>query len=803
MTTINAILQDGSNVDMPALRSYLASLEAALAQANLAIGSGTITALVGTRTYATQAALFADLVPADDVFALVYADADPLKNGLYQKDGATTAGDWEGPFDLFASAAQALVQDLVDDAEAAQAAAEAAATALGNSGPNIAFDSNHEIVGPITNFNGYTHWDTVTPAFSTSSANIPIKTPVAVLASDSQYRRNFDWSKLPLKEGDTVTVTCLCYFASSGGQFAFYTRDAGGTNTGGGASAVQGSGGLKVLNITFTVPAGTIARGFALVTGGGAFEVGGVYISPSSAKPIVAPVTPSLGDVGEWMRLNDTSFAQMPVKLSQSGYAIKSKNLFDNAASDIVLGQFVNNATGALNANASYIASGFIPVIGGEDYSSDDTLFGAWYDINQVYIAGFVAADGPTFEAPALARYARISTLATAWQTLQFEQASASSAYAGYSEVIDPSVVANGDAFNKRMMRRWRIFQRQRALGQSVQFDFGFIGDSYTHNTARYINALATALVAKYGDAGGGWVGFGSNAGSVNGNARPGIYTLSRVGLWGQADSSNYINSPSPDIARGNSSTPGDAFNLAGPASPALSGARFFWEGTADGVMRYRWNGGSWTTINVQGSGAQSAALSGIPTGAWTLDLEVVSGNCRPQGVNLTSAAAGIRIHKLAGTGTQAAQWAAVDATGWQTQIAALGLDAVQVMHGPNDQANDRTPAQFAANVQTIMARALAAVPGIDRLITMPPENQMEEPVKMVGYARATAKVAVQDRIAYLNTQPAFGDPNNPTEYGSAGALVLFASDNIHPVTEPDPNAVVLLNEILDFLGVA
>lgn len=130
MTTISAILRDGSNVDMPALRAYLAALEASLAQANLVLASGTVSALVEDRAYATQAALFADLVPADDLFALVYADADPLKNGLYQKDGATTAGDWDGPLDLFSSAAAALVQPFVDAAEAAQEAAEEAAAPL-------------------------------------------------------------------------------------------------------------------------------------------------------------------------------------------------------------------------------------------------------------------------------------------------------------------------------------------------------------------------------------------------------------------------------------------------------------------------------------------------------------------------------------------------------------------------------------------------------------------------------------------------------------------------------------------------
>ncbi len=132
MSDINAILRDGSNVNMPALRAFLADLEGSLAQTNLAIATGTITALVGTRTYATRAALYADLVPAANLFALVYADSDPLKNGLYQKSGATGGGSWTGPFDLFSSAAEALVQDLVDEVEAIALTVEETAAELGD-----------------------------------------------------------------------------------------------------------------------------------------------------------------------------------------------------------------------------------------------------------------------------------------------------------------------------------------------------------------------------------------------------------------------------------------------------------------------------------------------------------------------------------------------------------------------------------------------------------------------------------------------------------------------------------------------
>lgn len=112
MSNINAILRDGSNVDMPALRAYLAALESRNAAQDVILANGTVAAAVEDRIYLTQSALFADLVPANGEAALVLLDPDPLKNGLYVKNGATTAGDWDGPADLFASVASEAADSL-------------------------------------------------------------------------------------------------------------------------------------------------------------------------------------------------------------------------------------------------------------------------------------------------------------------------------------------------------------------------------------------------------------------------------------------------------------------------------------------------------------------------------------------------------------------------------------------------------------------------------------------------------------------------------------------------------------------
>lgn len=68
---------------------------------------------------------------------------------------------------------------------------------------------------------------------------------------------------------------------------------------------------------------------------------------------------------------------------------------------------------------------------------------------------------------------------------------------------------------------------------ENVQLVINAGGDSYTHNRSRWIQGFTEYLVSKFGDAGGGWCGFGFlNSGNVapwttgnqpsflNGNAR-------------------------------------------------------------------------------------------------------------------------------------------------------------------------------------------------------------------------------------------------------------------------------------------
>ncbi|XAP77906.1 hypothetical protein ABC955_15205 [Citromicrobium bathyomarinum] len=683
-------------------------------------------------------------------------------------------------------------------------------------GANLLFDSAHEVIADFPRFGGFVHWPIGTPAFTSQSENIPVSTPVATIPAGSQFRRTHDLRKLGLQAGQPVTLDLLVWFAEAGGQCSLYLREtADGANVGGATGDVLADAGLQVVTLRFDYVEGA-DFGLGLVTGGGAFEVAGMFLSPTRIRPQPTPGATRFEAIDEWLRLNSEHLAPAKPRLDQTGFAVATRNRFDPAASGVAFGQYVNEDNGQLAGNADYNSTGFMPVEGGGEYTLQGFVRGAWFDAAGNFLSGYGPLDpsvATTLTAPAIARLHRGSarTLNFEWHNAQFEKGAAATDPIGFNEKIAPYLIVGSDSFGERRMRKWRMFKAQRALGYPVQFHFAVGHDSRTFETDRWSGFFTEYLVDKYGDAGAGWIGFGKNGNEkVNGNARPALYSVVREGDWGEADTTNYYTSPSPDIGRANTSADNAKITVTGPALPVLESVRLFWEGTADGVARYRWNGGGWNVIALQGAGGQNALLEDLPAGdAWTWELERVSGNCRPQGLLPLSAEPGVIVSKTAGTGTQAAQWSDVaEGTNWQNQIAVMALDGLIWAPGPNDQANQRTAALFAQANATMMARYAAACPGMDRMIVAAAENGLRENVKMVSYQRALAELAARERLAFLNMQDAFGDPNDPTEYGITGNVPLIGADNLHELTRSNPtppelqkNAFHFPFEILDFLG--
>lgn len=341
-------------------------------------------------------------------------------------------------------------------------------------------------------------------------------------------------------------------------------------------------------------------------------------------------------------------------------------------------------------------------------------------------------------------------------------------------------------------LRETRQRLRSITLGSSTQqLKIAAIGDSWTHNYTRWTGPATSQLRGEYGDAGPGWTGFShpSNTGLINGNVDPSQVGLSLSGTW----TPSYASTVSPDLGSLSSSTAGDKITITGPAN--CSAVSLYVVGASSGAVRYRWNGGSWNALSVAGSGLLISSLASVPASAWTLEIEVVSGTPNLCGLDIRKTTAGVVLHKLGSTGSRSSQWAAVDATGWQTGIAGLDPRLVIIMHGTNDQPV-YTAATYKTHMAAIIDRVRAAVPYADILLVAPCENQRGEANLMSSYALAAYELAGQYSCAFLDLQPAFG--LLPGDYASGSGRPWFNLDQVHP--EPSTGGVAMVDAILRVL---
>jgi lysophospholipase L1-like esterase len=98
--------------------------------------------------------------------------------------------------------------------------------------------------------------------------------------------------------------------------------------------------------------------------------------------------------------------------LGRQNYGVLSatNNLFNKDDPECANDFFVNHTTGALNANASYFASGYIPVVAAQTYYLSQKSYIAWYTASRVFISGTSPTDTNRVQtAPANAAFLRIS----------------------------------------------------------------------------------------------------------------------------------------------------------------------------------------------------------------------------------------------------------------------------------------------------------------------------------------------------------------------------------------------------------
>jgi len=332
-------------------------------------------------------------------------------------------------------------------------------------------------------------------------------------------------------------------------------------------------------------------------------------------------------------------------------------------------------------------------------------------------------------------------------------------------------------------LRETRMRLRKRALAETAQLTIAMIGDSWTHAATRYSGAVASTLKTAFGDAGAGWTGFGwgfggaSNGWSGGNGSASSDMAIALSANW----STHYNSSVSPDIADIYTSTAAAKITATFSGSGNISAVYLYYIAGGSGIVRYRWNAGAWTTLDISaGSGLLTSSLASVPTGTWTLEIENVSGTTTICGLDVQKTADGVRVHKLGGTGSASSSWTAVNAAYWQAGLTALAPNLVTILLGTNDQGVSMTAATYRTNIQTMITRIRAALPVADIALIMPCENQrVANTYAMSVYAKEAYELAAINNCAWLDLQYVFGDTAAQYAYGSARPW--FAADLIHP----------------------
>ncbi|PSJ64512.1 FAD-dependent oxidoreductase [Kumtagia ephedrae] len=357
----------------------------------------------------------------------------------------------------------------------------------------------------------------------------------------------------------------------------------------------------------------------------------------------------------------------------------------------------------------------------------------------------------------------------------------------GIPSVSEPAEgVLPASTLNLEKLDRTRLLTGMIRRGRPEQLRVAIIGDSFTDGEGRYARALAQHLIATYGDAGGGWTGFTWNATLSHGNVRRGDptnpYTVSQPqssGGW----TANFLTGNGPDLGSIQTSTAGSVVSFGGPASPQLSRVALMYDAQAAASIRYRYNAGSWHTVALDATGGPKSVNlpNGMPTsGAWTCDVEHVSGTSRLQGALLESAATGARVSKWGVNGSSALEWSQANGANFTQALGLHGLDLIIVMLGTNDQNTGQSAAQYLASMTTLLTRLRAAQPVADILVVMPPENfdpdrYLVNPMPL--YAKAMAGYCRQHGLPFIDLQPYF--PDWP-DYKSDGPFPLWNPDLTH-----------------------
>lgn len=209
----------------------------------------------------------------------------------------------------------------------------------------------------------------------------------------------------------------------------------------------------------------------------------------------------------------------------------------------------------------------------------------------------------------------------------------------------------------------------------------------------------------------------------------------------------------------------------------------------------------AFTPLALGGGGGQVVRLAVPPAGQWDLQVRVAGGSASVIVVALVArkAAPGLIVHNLARGTTAAAYWAGGDQAKLAAAIKRVSPAPALFLLGcaGNDEAINRTPAQWLGDLTTQVALCRAINPAADIAVLIRPQTPRGGvPERMASYAAAARGAAANLDVAVLDLQQIFG--SSYSEYGYTGTRrQLFRDDNLHLNTDGSRLYVSALNQLL------
>lgn len=474
------------------------------------------------------------------------------------------------------------------------------------------------------------------------------------------------------------------------------------------------------------------------------------------------------------------------------------KNLFNPATR--VDGSYIN-VNDFVIANAAYAYSDYMPVKPMLTYTGNTSLrFILFYDKTKTFLGSSTTLQSVSqFVTPQSAEFIRVSVAIEMNTTLQIEQGSVSTSFEAYGyymkgtdsygtpiKVITdvPVTQTRPNVYGYEYLRETHQRLRSITLGDNVRFNIGCIGDSWTHNSLRWINPVFTTLAAKYGGLGDGWIGFAfAQAGQTNGSVR-GFNVAALAGTWTTA----YATGSGPDAGSVTSSVAGATASATLSTYTAERNIYLLALG-GSGSITYKVGAASAVTVDLSTMTGVQKINMGLITGSAAVVITVVSGSVTLFGMIESLTGKGVGVHKLGSTGSRASQWAALDPVKFKASLAALELNLSIIMLGTNDQAQPATKAAFKASIEVMIVNIRAACPTADILLIAPCENMRGLPTPIKDYADAMYELAVKYQCAFVDLQPNFGE--KPADYSSTSQRPWFLPDDIHPDPATGGRAIV------------